>query len=114
MWSGCWCCRRRGRADGYTGFAVVLFSGVAVAALFVLRAREPRTRSDVQALGYPVAPAIFVVASLLIVVNAMVSDPLVSGTGALIILAGVPIYMIFARRASHVRSAALSGPRSRA
>ena len=86
-----------GRAETlirYTGFAVVLFSGVAVAALFVLRARDPETPRAFSALGYPVAPAIFVVASLLIVVNAMVSDPRVSGTGALIILAGLPIYAI--------------------
>ncbi len=105
MWSGVLVVS--GGADAlirYTGFAVVLFSGVAVAALFVLRAREPRTERSFSALGYPVAPAIFVVASLLIVVNAMVSDPRVSGTGALIILAGVPIYAVFSRRAEKVRS----------
>ena len=82
----------------YTGFAVVLFSGVAVAALFVLRAREPHAPGSFSALGYPVAPAIFVVASLLIVLNAMYSDPRPSGVGVLIILAGVPLYAIFARR----------------
>jgi basic amino acid/polyamine antiporter, APA family len=83
----------------YTGFAVVLFSGVAVAALFVLRAREPRAPGTFSALGYPVAPAVFVVASLLIVLNAMYSDPRPSGAGVLIILAGVPLYALFARRA---------------
>ena len=113
MWSGVLVLS--GGADAlirYTGFAVVLFSGVAVAALFVLRAREPRTERSFSALGYPVAPAIFVVASLLIVVNAMVSDPLVSGTGALIILAGVPVYVLFSRRV-HVRTAGFTAPRSR-
>jgi APA family basic amino acid/polyamine antiporter len=87
----------------YTGFAVILFSGIAVAALFVLRAREPRTERSFSALGYPVAPAIFGAASLLIVVNAMYSDPLVSGTGAAIILAGVPLYLVFAARATSGR-----------
>jgi basic amino acid/polyamine antiporter, APA family len=82
----------------YTGFAVVLFSGVAVAALLVLRGREPRAPGTFGALGYPVAPAVFVVASLLIVLNAMYSDPQPSGAGVLIILAGVPLYAIFARR----------------
>ena len=76
----------------YTGFAVILFSGVAVAALFVLRTREPRAPGTFSALGYPVAPAVFVIASLLIVLNAIYSDPRPSGAGVLIILAGVPLY----------------------
>ena len=50
----------------YTGFAVVLFSGIAVLALFVLRLREPDMRRPFKALGYPVVPAIFTVASFLI------------------------------------------------
>ena len=99
MWSGVLVLS--GGADAlirYTGFAVVLFSGIAVAALFVLRAREPRADGTFSAIGYPVAPAIFVIASLLIVANAMYRDPRVSGTGALIILAGVPLYFAFASR----------------
>jgi len=46
----------------YTGFAVVLFAGVAVAALFVLRWREPAAPRPFKALGYPVAPAVFAIA----------------------------------------------------
>ena len=83
----------------YTGFAVVLFSGVAVAALFVLRARDPQAPRIFSALGYPLAPAIFVIASLLIVANAIATDPRPSGAGVLIILAGLPLYALFARRA---------------
>jgi APA family basic amino acid/polyamine antiporter len=82
----------------YTGFAVVLFSGIAVTALFVLRSREPTAPRPFKALGYPVAPAVFVVASFLIVANAIYSDPRPSGAGVLIILAGIPLYLIFTRR----------------
>jgi basic amino acid/polyamine antiporter, APA family len=65
----------------YTGFAVVLFSGVAVAALFVLRFREPSAPRPFRAVGYPVAPAIFILASLAIVLNAVYSDPGPAGAG---------------------------------
>jgi APA family basic amino acid/polyamine antiporter len=82
----------------YTGFAVVLFSGIAVAALFVLRFREPSAPRPFRALGYPVAPAIFVLASLAIVVNAVYSDPRQTGTGLGVILAGVPLYLWLTRR----------------
>jgi APA family basic amino acid/polyamine antiporter len=89
-----------GSADAlgrYTGFAVVLFAGVAVVALFVLRAREPNTLRPFKALGYPIVPGIFAVASVLIVLNAIVRDPRTSGAGLLIMAAGIPLYLWFAR-----------------
>jgi APA family basic amino acid/polyamine antiporter len=99
VWSGFLVLSGSASALGrYTGFAVVLFAGVAVAALFVLRSREPAAPRPFRALGYPIAPAVFVVASLLIVANAIYGDPIPSGAGVLIILAGIPIYAIFARR----------------
>jgi APA family basic amino acid/polyamine antiporter len=91
----------------YTGFAVVLFSGVAVVALFVLRRREPGAPRPFKALGYPVAPGVFAIASFLIVANAIYGDPRPSAAGVLIILAGIPAYLVFARRragASAVRA----------
>jgi basic amino acid/polyamine antiporter, APA family len=99
IWSGLLVLSGGASALGrYTGFAVVLFSGLAVAALFVLRAREPHAPRPFKALGYPVAPAIFAIAAFLIVVNAIYSDPRPSGAGVLIILAGIPLYLIFQRR----------------
>ena len=83
----------------YTGFAVILFSGVAVVALFVLRRREPDAPRPFAAIGYPVAPGVFAAAMLLIVANAIRSDPGPSGAGVLIMLAGIPIYAVYARRA---------------
>jgi APA family basic amino acid/polyamine antiporter len=82
----------------YTGFAVVLFSAVAVVALFVLRHRAPGAERPFRAWGYPVAPAVFVGASLLMLGNQMWRRPAATGTGLLIIAAGVPVYFLAARR----------------
>jgi len=82
----------------YTGFAVLLFSSVAVSTLFVLRRRHPDEPRPFKALGYPVAPAIFVLASLVIMVAAIAGRPGPSLYGALIIGAGVPVYYLFAKR----------------
>jgi APA family basic amino acid/polyamine antiporter len=90
----------------YTGFAVVLFSGVAVTALFVLRFREPSAPRPFRAVGYPVAPAIFILASVAIVLNAVYSDPRPTGAGLGVIAAGVPLYIWFTRR--HRRSVSTS------
>ena len=82
----------------YTGFAVVLFSGIAVVALFVLRRREPSAERPFKALGYPVAPAVFVVASALMLGNEIWRNPATSVAGLGIIAAGIPIYEYFRRR----------------
>ena len=84
----------------YTGFAIVLFSGVAVVALFVLRAREPNTERPFRAWGYPVAPAIYVIASALILLNGLMNDPKTTGFGAIVILLGIPLFLLFRKRAA--------------
>ena len=62
----------------YVGFAITLFAGAAVAAVFVLRAREPDAPRPFKAIGYPVTPAIFVIVSLAIVLNALYTAPRVT------------------------------------
>jgi basic amino acid/polyamine antiporter, APA family len=82
----------------YTGFAIILFSGVAVAALFVLRAKHPDAERPFRAWGYPVAPAIYAIVSALILINGLYTAPGPTGAGVLIILAGIPLYLAFQRK----------------
>jgi len=82
----------------YTGFAVILFSAVAVASLFVLRKRNPDAPRPFRAWGYPWAPAIFVVAGAAMVVNEMIRNGATAIAGVAVIAAGVPVYFLFARR----------------
>ena len=82
----------------YTGFAVVLFAGVAVLALFVLRWREPGIERPFHALGYPVAPALFVLASLVMVANEIWNNPRTAFFGLAVIAAGWPVYLLFGRK----------------
>ncbi len=102
-----------GSADAlltYTGFSITLFAGVAVTALFVLRRREPDAPRPFKALGYPIAPGIFVAASFVILANALYTDllrPVMAGTplgpsawGVLVIGLGLPLYWWFSRSRS--------------
>jgi APA family basic amino acid/polyamine antiporter len=82
----------------YTGFAVVLFAGIAVSAVFVLRHRIPDDPRPFRALGYPWAPAIFVVSSAAMVVNEIWRDPGPALTGVALIAAGIPVYLLARRR----------------
>jgi basic amino acid/polyamine antiporter, APA family len=95
----------------YTGFSIILFGGVAVASLFVLRQREPDAPRPFRALGYPIAPAIFTIAMMLIVANALYNDLIVpilrdqpwgpSAAGIIVIGLGIPLYFLLNRGTSH-------------
>jgi basic amino acid/polyamine antiporter, APA family len=82
----------------YTGFAIVLFAGIAVAALFVLRWREPDAPRPFRAWGYPLAPLLFTVMSAVMVVNQVQREPGPAAAGLIVIGCGVPIYLVLRRR----------------
>ncbi len=76
----------------YTGFAVVLFSAISVAAVFVLRRQQPEER-PFKAWGYPWAPATFVAASAAMLGSILWNTPVKSSVwGFAVIAAGLPIY----------------------
>ncbi len=97
LWSG-----SLAQLVNYTGFAVVLFSAVAVLAVFVLRHREPDTHRPFKAVGYPYAPAFFVLVSLAMVTYQIWSAPVPSLWGLAVIAAGVPLYFLFKRNTPHI------------
>jgi amino acid transporter len=75
------------------------FYALAVAAVFVLRRTRPALIRPYRVWGYPLVPAVFLLASVLMVGNALVSDPRNTGLTFLIIAAGVPAYWVRARLA---------------
>jgi APA family basic amino acid/polyamine antiporter len=85
----------------YVVFAVVLFHALTGAAVFVLR----RTRKDAErpyrTWGYPVVPAVFVLASAALVVNTLLEKPVESLIGLAILALGVPAYRHWRRAARH-------------
>jgi amino acid transporter len=72
------------------------FYALAAAAVFVLRRRRPDLRRPVRTWGYPVVPLLFILSAVLILGNALLTDP-----NALVpfgvIAAGVPAYWIWRR-----------------
>ncbi len=87
-----------GQLITYTGFSVVLFSGIAGVALFVLRRRHPDEPRPFRAWGYPVMPGLFVLASAAIVLNAVWKEPGPTAAGLGIIAAGLPLYWYLGRQ----------------
>jgi APA family basic amino acid/polyamine antiporter len=80
----------------YTGFAVVLSSGAAVASLFFVRG-QPVGRRRWREFAIP---AIFVVSCVAMVVDTILGAPRIALMGVLLIAAGLPAYALFRRRKS--------------
>ena len=70
-----------------------IFFGLMAAGVFVLRQRAGYSPAY-RAWGYPALPLVFIVSTGFIVFNQLVSDPIESATGLLIVLAGLPIYYL--------------------
>jgi APA family basic amino acid/polyamine antiporter len=88
------------RLINYTGFAIWLFSGLAVAGLFVLRRREPNADRPFRTWGYPVVPGVYALVAAIVLVNGLIRDPGPTGAGVLVILAGIPLYLFFKKASS--------------
>jgi APA family basic amino acid/polyamine antiporter len=85
----------------YVIFAALLFYLLTAVALFRLRRIRPDVPRPVKAFGYPVLPALYIVAIAFLLVVLLV-DPkqrLYSGLGLLIVLLGVPVYGLWRRTA---------------
>ena len=77
------------------------FYALCVAGVFVLRRRRPDLHRPYRVIGYPVVPALFLVASVGMIANAVVTDPGNTGVTFAIIAAGVPAYFLWKRYRPH-------------
>jgi len=80
--------------------AIFPFYALAAAAVFTLRRRRPPDvlPRPVRVVGYPVVPALFVLATLYMLGTALWQDPLHTGLAFAVILAGIPAYRLWTWR----------------
>jgi APA family basic amino acid/polyamine antiporter len=81
-------------------FAEWLFYMIAASTVFVFRRRDPNLDRPYRVWGYPVVPALFVLASTALLYYTFTTNLKTSAGGCLAILAGVPVFYFFARRRS--------------
>ncbi len=73
------------------------FLALCVIGLFILRRKRPDFPRRYRAIGYPVVPALFVLATLVVVANSLVVQFWSTSTSLLITLIGVPLYFLWLR-----------------
>lgn len=78
-------------------FALLIFNGLAVASVYVLRRKLPDVERPYRAWGYPVVPALFLIASVYLLINTLIATPGRAIAGLAIIAIGIPVYAWYAR-----------------
>ncbi|MFZ1131597.1 MAG: amino acid permease [Terriglobales bacterium] len=79
-------------------FAEWMFYMIAGSTVFIFRQREPDLDRPYRVLGYPMVPALFVLASAALLYYTFTDNLRSSAGGCVAILAGVPVFYYFARR----------------
>jgi len=84
----------------YCTFASLIFYMITIAGLFRLRRTEPSAERPYRAFGYPIVPALYIGATLLICVILLYTKTFNTGMGLLIAGLGVPVYYL-TKRSQH-------------
>jgi APA family basic amino acid/polyamine antiporter len=86
----------------YVIFAVLVFFVLIVTGIFILRKTRPDWERPYKAWGYPVVPALYILFAAAIAVDLLVFKTKNTFPGLLIVLLGIPVYLVrkrFARSA---------------
>jgi len=84
----------------YVVFSVLIFYVLTIAGLLVLRRTRPDAERPYRAVGYPVVPVLYMAAATLILAVLLVYKTQTTWPGFLIVLTGVPAYLVWRRAAS--------------
>ena len=89
--------------EAMTGLFVLAiwpFYALSVAAVYRLRRTRPDLARPYRVTGYPVVPAVFILAVIYFVINALIQQTLSTSLTFAVILIGIPVYLVSFRRTS--------------
>jgi APA family basic amino acid/polyamine antiporter len=81
----------------YVVFAVLLFYILTVWGIMILRRKRPDAERPYRVWGYPVLPALYIVAATAIAIDLLIFKPAYTLPGVGIVLLGIPIYFLWRR-----------------
>ena len=93
-----------GQLLDYVIFAVLIFYVMTIVGLFVLRRTRPDAVRPYRAIGYPVLPGLYIVMASWICVVLLRYKPQYTWPGLIIVLLGVPVYLVWTRQMSSAPS----------
>jgi APA family basic amino acid/polyamine antiporter len=94
-----------GKLLSYVMFATWLFYAMTAASLFILRARGAGKPGPFATPGYPMTVWAFLLASLILMGNCFSTSPRESMMGVGMLIAGLPLFVLFRPRATRILGA---------
>jgi APA family basic amino acid/polyamine antiporter len=85
----------------YIVSADLIFYALMVGAVIVMRRKAPQNERPYRTFGYPVVPLIYILLALLLVIDLAFLKPTTSGIGYLLVLTGIPVFLIWRRKVNH-------------
>lgn len=82
----------------YVIFGSWIFYGLVTSTIFVYRRKYPDMERPYRAWGYPVVPVVFLLVTLWLLVNTIMTEPFQSFIGIGLIILGLPVYYYFSSR----------------
>lgn len=79
----------------YVVFAVLIFYVLTIAGIFVLRRKRPDVERPYRTFGYPIIPALYMIAASLVMLVLLIYKFEYAGAGLLIVVLGFPVYFIW-------------------
>ncbi len=81
-------------------FGFWIFMGLTVLGVMILRRTRPELQRPYRTWGYPLTPILFILSSVFLTVNSLIRESRNSSIGLALIALGIPVYLIWKRRAS--------------
>jgi APA family basic amino acid/polyamine antiporter len=82
----------------YVIFGSWIFYGFVTSSIFVFRKKYPDLERPYRAFGYPVIPIVFLIVVGWLLVTTVMSSPVQSMKGIVLILIGLPVYYYLTKR----------------
>jgi APA family basic amino acid/polyamine antiporter len=79
----------------YVVFAALLFYVLTIIGIFVLRAKRPDAERPYRAFGYPLVPALYILAAAAVMFVLLLYQTQTAGIGLAIVLLGLPVYWLW-------------------
>ncbi|MDT7605116.1 MAG: basic amino acid/polyamine antiporter, family, partial [Acidobacteriota bacterium] len=93
----------------YVISAALIFYILTIIGIFVLRKKRPDVERPYKAFGYPLIPALYVVGASIILFVLFVYQTATTWPGLIIILTGIPVYLIWRKVGVPMEGSALEG-----
>ena len=87
----------------YVVFAALMFYVLTIASVFVLRKKRPDAERPYKAFGYPVVPALYVIAASVILFVLLFYRTETAGWSLVIVLLGLPVYWLWSRQSAKTK-----------